>query len=148
MADTPDKVQFELDRYPVVVLRMPHTGSVQAIHAWYDHVEQLLREASTPLGLVHDLRKPDLMSVTARHRAAAAERSQRLKHAHLAERIGADARIVSNPIVAGAVTVVSWLTGTVPWPQATFSRESDAVDWCLSALGLAQAQAQSEPSGL
>jgi hypothetical protein len=142
MGDTVNSVTFELERYPLVVLRMPQRGSVEQVHAWYDHVERLLRDASAPLALVHDLRRLDLMSVTARHRAAVAERSLALKGAHLADRIGADARIVTNPVVAGAVNVVSWLTGATPWPQATFTNEGEAVDWARRTLGGASGSAR------
>ena len=44
-----------------------------------------------------------------------------LRDSGLGNRLGADARIVSNAIVAGAVSVVTWLTGATPWPQATFA---------------------------
>ena len=138
MGEPHHKVRFELQRYPVVILRMPQAGTFESIHEWYDTVERILREAQSPVALVHDLRALELMSVTARHRAVVAERTLGLKHAGLEARIGADARIVTNPIVAGAVTVVSWLTGTTPWPQGTFTSEPEAVVWCQKALGVAR----------
>jgi hypothetical protein len=128
-------VVFDRSRYPVVILRMPVEGSVEDVHAWYDEVERLLGAASEPIALLHDLRPLALSTVTALHRAAVAKRTLALRDApHLCARIGADGRIVGNAIVAGAVTVVTWLTGATPWPQGTFSDEEKAVAWCEEQL--------------
>jgi hypothetical protein len=131
-----DRVVFERHLYPIVLLRMPAAGPLAAVHAWYDEVEALLRAADTSLALIHDLRPLDLLSVTSVHRAAVAERTLRLRDAGLDRRLGADARIVSNRFVAGAVSAVSWITGSTPWPQATFANESEAIRWCMTALDL------------
>lgn len=134
MAEQSDVVRFERHHHPIIILRMPANGSVAAIHAWYDEVEAILRSASTKIALVHDLRPVELLSVTALHRAAVVERTLALTGSPLGARIGADCRIVSNAIVAGAVSVVSWLTGTTPWPQGTFANEREAIEWCRATL--------------
>jgi hypothetical protein len=137
MAEPRDgSVVFERHHYPIVILRMPTNGSVASIHLWYDEVESLLRKATTKIALVHDLRPVELLSVTALHRAAVAERTLALRDSGLGARLGADARIVSNAIVAGAVSVVTWLTGATPWPQGTFSSEHEAVEWCRAQLAV------------
>lgn len=128
------RVVFERAHHPVVILRMPRRGTVPDIHRWYDEVEALLAQAREPIALLHDLRPVELTSVTALHRAAVAERTLALKNGPYVGRIGADGRIVGNAIVAGAVSVVSWLTGTTPWPQATFSDEAEAIAWCRAKL--------------
>jgi hypothetical protein len=124
-----ESVRFEHQLYPIVILRMPKRGSVDGVHAWYDEVERILEAATGPIGLVHDIRPVELLSMTAAHRSAVAERTTRLCKSPSARRIVADARIASNAIAAGAITAVSWLTGAVPWPQATFTDEQAAIAW-------------------
>lgn len=123
------EVRFDTSRYPIVILRMPARGGVDAVHVWYDETERLLREARGPIALVHDFRPVEFTSVTASHRRAIADRSARLPTLLGIERLAADARIVSSPLAVGAITAVAWMAGAVPWPQATFSDENAALDW-------------------
>lgn len=128
------QVVFDDSAYPVIVLRMPERGTIDSIRAWYDEVEKRLRNATEPLALVHDLRPLALSSITASHRHAVAEGTNRLLAPELASKLGADARIFGNAVIAGAVTAVSWMTGATPWPQGNFSDEADAIAWCRREL--------------
>lgn len=139
------RVVFDERAYPVVVIRMPPRAPVESIHAWYDEVEQRLRDARSPLALVHDLRPLELSSVTALHRHAVAERTSRLFAEPFASKLGADGRIFGSAIVAAAVTGVSWLTGKTPWPQGNFDDEVRAIAWARSALGLGEADRSGSP---
>lgn len=133
-----ENVRFERHLYPIVLLRMPKRGSVAGVHAWYDEVERILREAEGPVGLVHDLRPVELLSMTAAHRSAVAERTSRLVQHPSGRRLAADARIASNALTAGAITAVSWLTGAMPWPQGTFTDEAEAIAWARARVAEAQ----------
>lgn len=130
------EVEFDLSRYPVVILRMPARGSVASIEAWYERVERLLVEAVDSIALVHDLRPVELGGMTAEHRRAVAEGTKRLERSPHSRKIAADARIFSNAVMAGAVTAVSWITGSTPWPQANFSNDRDAIVWSSEQLGI------------
>ena len=67
-------------------------------------------------------------------RAAVAMRVQRLSATH-ASKIGADARIVGGgPIVLGILRAIDWLSGSLPWPQASFSTEAEAIAWARVEL--------------
>lgn len=135
-------VRFESLGPDVVILRMPAVGSVADVHLWYDEVERLLAASPGPVALVHDLRAPTLSAITAGHRQAVAERTHRLRAPALASKVGADARIFGNAVVAGALTAVSWLTGETPWPQGNFADEEAAIAWSRAELArLADARA-------
>jgi len=135
MSSTPGDVVSELDRYPIIILRMPKHGSIDSIHRWYDRVEQLLAEAKEPLALIHDFRPVDLLSVNAANRQAIAERVSRIAKSPHVRKIGADARVHANAVIAGAITAVSWLTGSTPWPANNFSNEEAAISWAQVMLG-------------
>lgn len=115
---------------------MPARGSVASIEAWYERVERLLFEAVDSIALVHDLRPVELGGMTAEHRRAVAEGTKRLERSPHSRKIAADARIFSNAVMAGAVTAVSWITGSTPWPQANFSNDRDAIVWSSEQLGI------------
>jgi hypothetical protein len=138
-----EHVRFEQHLYPVVILRMPKRGVVASVHRWYDEVERILRAADGPVGLVHDLRPVELLSMTAAHRSAVAERTTRLRESPSARRLVADARIASSAVTAGAITAVSWLTGAMPWPQATFTDEHAAITWARARIDEAAGGARS-----
>lgn len=120
---------FDESRWPVVIVRLPRTGSLDDIHRWYDHVEAMLRRSERPLGLVHDLRAIELLSGTALQRRAIAERSAKLGTLGLAPKIAADARVIGSEIIANVVAVIDWLTGERPWPQQTFATMEEALVW-------------------
>ena len=130
------RVEFERRHARVFLLRMPARGTVEVIHEWHDEVERLLAEAGEPIALVHDLRPVEISSVTAAHRRVVAERTTRLQASPHVRKLGADARILSNALTAGAVTAISWLSGPPPWPHGNFSREEDAMVWARARLGL------------
>ncbi|MFO0696238.1 MAG: hypothetical protein U0230_21920 [Polyangiales bacterium] len=140
------RVLFEQQHHPVVILRMPSRGSVTAIHDWYDEVERILRDAKGPIALVHDLRPLEIITVSAAHRQAVAERTNRLRSSPHVHKLAADARILSNAVLAGAVTAVSWLTGSTPWPQASFSSDEDAIAWSRAQLAKHASSATTKPS--
>ena len=142
-----ESVRFERQLYPIVILRMPRRGSVDGVHAWYDEVERILGAATGPIGLIHDVRPVELLSMTAAHRSAVAERTTRLKSSPSIGRLVADARIASNAIAAGAITAVSWLTGAVPWPQATFTDEQAAIAWTRARIEEAEGGARGRSIG-
>lgn len=96
-----ERVVFELERFPLVVLRFPPSGPEQAIHEWHDEVERILAASEEPVALVHDLRPLELRAVTAAHRAVVAERTRRLRASCFVHRYAADVRLVSNALVAG-----------------------------------------------
>ncbi len=127
-------VRFDTSHHPILVLRMPARGDVDSIHLWYDETERWLREARRPIALVHDFRPVEFSSITAAHRRAIADRSGRLPSLPGIRNLAADARIVSNPLAVGAITAVSWLTGAMPWPQSTFSDESEALAWARARI--------------
>ncbi len=83
---------------------------------------------------MHDFRPVEFSSITAAHRRAIADRSGRLPSLPGIRNLAADARIVSNPLAVGAITAVSWLTGAMPWPQSTFSDESEALAWARARI--------------
>lgn len=128
------QVTFDLTRYPVIVLALPERGDTAGVNAWYDRVEQLLGEARGPIALVHDLRQLDVLAVTALERRAVAQRTTRLSSHPRVGLVSADARIVPNSLMVGALTAITWLAGSVPWPQRTFSSEAEAIAWATSRI--------------
>lgn len=132
-------VRFEVGLYPIIVLRIPSTGDVDGISAWYEETERLLREARSPIALVHDLRAVGLSALTSANRRAVAERSRRLTELSGIELLVADARIVSNQLAVSAMTGVAWLAGKVPWAQSTFTSETEALGWASERIAAAEA---------
>ena len=125
-------VRFETDRYPVVMVRFPPSGSVEEVHAWYDAVATYLEEAPTPIAFVDDLRAIEFGSANGAQRRVAADRHDDLIR-RFSDKHAGNARLVDGHLVAAVLRVFDWLS-PAPWPLATFRDEEAAVGWCLERV--------------
>lgn len=140
------RVRFDESRLPIVVVTLPAHGSIDAVHAWYDHVEALLERETRPIALVHDLRNVQILSGTSLHRRTIATRVRRLRERGLDRRLAADARVFTNDLLASVVAVVDWLAGERPWPQRNFADLEQAFAWAERCLELAGRFDESGPA--
>lgn len=138
-------VRFETERYPVVMVRFPPSGSVEDVHAWYDTVEAFLEDAAEPIAFVDDLRRMEFGSANGVQRRVAAERHDGLVR-RLAHKHAGNARLVGGPLIGAVLRVFDWLS-PAPWPIATFHDEESAVAWCLERVREARGRSPSGEGG-
>jgi hypothetical protein len=126
----PGKVVFDEKRWPLVYVTWPEGLIDDAEFERAVLYIASLTQRKQPFAVIHDTRKasrptPKQRAFAAAQQKADAEDSRKWLHAV--------AIVVSNPIIAGAITAINWIA-PLPYPQKFFSSFTGAEAWVSEKL--------------
>ncbi len=124
-------VRFDTTRFPLVVIELPVSPTIEAHRALFDQCNALAARGER-YGYVVDMRKTNPFAISASSRQEAARMASEKIDVRRAATI-CEARVIEHPLMRGITVAFDWAVGH-HWPTATFATLAQAEEWVTSKI--------------